>query len=218
MRSWSKPSIARRARLVEKILKGYFPKPEIPLHHRDPFTLFVAVVLSARCTDKLVNKITPALFERAPTARELAAMTPAELLTYIRFCGLAPTKAKNLIAAAKIIVEKHGGEMPRTREELEALPGVGPKTAGVVLAQAFGIPAFPVDTHIFRSARRWGLSRGKTPDAVERDLRLVFPEKHWNELHLRILHYARGYCTTRGCDGKRCPLCRRLNGMAKMAD
>jgi endonuclease-3 len=210
-------SLRKRAALVARVLKKFFPAPPIPLHHSDAFTLFVAVVLSARCTDKLVNTVTPALFKRVPDARALSKISYAELCRLIKKCGLYPTKARNLIAAARIMVELHDGGVPRTRGELEALPGVGQKTAGVVLSQAFGEPAIPVDTHIFRSARRWGLSKAVTPEKVEADLRGLFPRKEWTNLHLRMLHYARGYCTARGCSGPRgigkgnvCPLCRRL--------
>lgn len=208
-------TLVKRIRWVRNVLKKHFPVPSIPLHHRDPFTLLVAVVLSAQCTDKLVNKITPALFERAGTPFEMAAMSHAELLRYIRPCGLAPTKAKNLIATAKILVEKFNGKVPCNRESLQELPGVGRKTASVVLSQAFNIPALPVDTHILRSAVRWGLSSGQTPEAIEADLCALFPRKEWNLLHLRMILYARNFCTARGCvgpkkEGKRCELCEGL--------
>ncbi len=199
-----------RANYVAKNLAKLYPETPIPLDHSDAFTLLVAVVLSAQCTDKKVNEVTPALFRLAPTPQKMAALKVEQVYQVIRQLGLAPQKSKALVGLAKLIVEKHDGQVPRTFEELEELPGVGHKTASVVMAQAFGVPAFPVDTHIHRLAKRWKLSVGKSVEQVERDLKKVFPEKEWNKLHLRIIFYGREYCTARGCDGKTCPICLEL--------
>ena len=199
-----------RANYVAKNLAKLYPETPIPLDHSDAFTLLVAVVLSAQCTDKKVNEVTPALFRLAPTPQKMAALKVEQVYQVIRQLGLAPQKSKALVGLAKLIVEKYQGQVPRTFEELEELPGVGHKTASVVMAQAFGVPAFPVDTHIHRLAKRWKLSVGKSVEQVERDLKKVFPEKDWNKLHLRIIFYGREYCTARGCDGKTCPICLEL--------
>ncbi len=199
-----------RANYVAKNLAKLYPETPIPLDHSDPFTLLVAVVLSAQCTDKKVNEVTPALFRLASTPQKMAMLKVEQVYQAIRQLGLAPQKSKALVGLAKLIVEKHDGRVPRTFEELEELPGVGHKTASVVMAQAFGVPAFPVDTHIHRLAKRWKLSVGKSVEQVERDLKKVFPEKDWNKLHLRIIFYGREYCTARGCDGKTCPICLEL--------
>jgi len=199
-----------RANYVAKNLAKLYPETPIPLDHSDAFTLLVAVVLSAQCTDKKVNEITPALFRLASTPQKMATLKVEQVHQIIRQLGLAPQKSKALVGLAKLIVEKHQGQVPRTFEELEELPGVGHKTASVVMAQAFGVPAFPVDTHIHRLAKRWKLSVGKSVEEVERDLKKVFPEKDWNKLHLRIIFYGREYCTARGCDGKTCPICLEL--------
>ena len=199
-----------RANYVAKNLAKLYPETPIPLDHSDAFTLLVAVVLSAQCTDKKVNEVTPALFRLAPTPQKMAALKVEQVYQVIRQLGLAPQKSKALVGLAKLIVEKHDGQVPRTFEELEELPGVGHKTASVVMAQAFGVPAFPVDTHIHRLAKRWKLSVGKSVEQVERDLKKFFPEKDWNKLHLRIIFYGREYCTARGCDGKTCPICLEL--------
>jgi endonuclease-3 len=167
-------------------------------------------VLSAQCTDKKVNEITPALFAEAGTPAKMAAMTEARVLTLIRQLGLAPQKSKALVGLGKMLMAKHAGQVPRTFEELEELPGVGHKTASVVMAQAFGVPAFPVDTHIHRLAKRWKLSPGKSVEQVEKDLKRLFPEDSWNKLHLRIIFYGRERCTARGCDGKTCGICAAL--------
>ena len=204
------PTAAARAAFVDRRLAELYPAPPIPLAHRDAFTLLVAVALSAQCTDARVNLVTPALFARAGTPEAMARLTAADLLPLIRTCGLAPTKAKNLAALARQLVARHGGAVPRTFAELEALPGVGHKTASVVMAQAFGVPAFPVDTHIHRLARRWGLSSGRSVEQTEADLKKLFPREHWNALHLRIIYYGREHCTARGCDGTVCEICRTL--------
>lgn len=199
-----------RADYVGKKLAKLYPTTPIPLDHTDAYTLLVAVVLSAQCTDKKVNEITPALFAEAGTPAKMAAMTETRVLALIRQLGLAPQKSKALVGLGKMLMAKHAGQVPRTFEELEELPGVGHKTASVVMAQAFGVPAFPVDTHIHRLAKRWKLSPGKSVEQVERDLKRLFPEDSWNKLHLRIIFYGREHCTARGCDGKTCGICGAL--------
>ncbi len=196
----------KKVKRIQKILDEYFPNPSIPLHHKDPYTLLIAVVLSARNTDAKVNQITPLLFARASTPQEMIQLSIPEIRTIIKPCGLSPTKAKNIWNLSKILVEKYGGKVPASFKALEELPGVGHKTASVVMAQAFHKPAFPVDTHIFRCARRWGLSRGKTITQVERDLKKLFPRKDWIKLHLQIIYFARKYCPARG-NHKNCPIC-----------
>lgn len=195
-----------KAALVQRELQRAFPEPGCPLHHSDPFTLLVAVMLSAQCTDARVNKVTPALFAAAPTPQAMAAMEWQQVREYIATCGLTETKARRLVATAQQLVELHDGQVPTTFQELEALPGVGHKTASVVMAQAFGYPAFPVDTHIFRLARRWGLSRGKTVEKVEADLKKLFPQEDWNRLHVQFVLWGREYCPARGCRPV-CPIC-----------
>lgn len=196
-----------KALRIGAILDQLYPTVDIPLDHRDPFTLLVAVVLSAQTTDKLVNQVTPGLFARAPTPQALAALPPSELQGLIRRIGLAATKAKNLHRLAQLLVERHGGEVPRSEKELEALPGVGHKTASVVLNQAFGMPAFPVDTHIHRLAARWGLSNGTSVEATERDLKAVFPEETWGRRHLQIIYFGREHCPALYHDLAACPIC-----------
>jgi len=198
---------AEKAERVRKILDELYPVPAIPLAHGDPFTLLVAVVLSAQCTDARVNSITPALFERARTPGAMAALTVREIDRVVRPCGLSPTKAKNIRELSRLLVERHGGRVPDTFEELEALPGVGHKTASVVLAQAFGKPAFPVDTHIHRLAARWGLSSGRSVEHTERDLKRLFPEAAWGDVHLQLIYFGRGHCPARAHDPARCPIC-----------
>lgn len=196
-----------RAKKIQTILDELFPAPPIPLTHKDPFTLLIAVLLSASCTDERVNRVTPKLFALADTAKKMALVDAAEVEVIIRSLGLSKAKSKNIVALSKIIVEKHKGLVPHTFEELEALPGVGHKTASVVMAQAFGKPAFPVDTHIHRLARRWGLSRGKTVVVTERNLKKVFLKKHWIKVHLQIIYFARRYCPARGHHISDCPIC-----------
>lgn len=198
-----------RAAIVLEELERAYPEPGCPLHHHDAFTLLVAVMLSAQCTDARVNMVTPALFAAAPTPEKMAAMDWQEVREYIATCGLTQTKAKRLVETAKLLVERHQGRVPSTFEELEALPGVGHKTASVVMAQAFGMPAFPVDTHIFRLARRWKLSRGKTVEKVEVDLKKLFPKHLWNKLHVQFVLWGREHCPARGCRPV-CPVCARL--------
>ena len=200
----------RKAEKVEKIsqiLDEHFAKPPIPLDHKDAYTLLVAVLLSAQCTDERVNLVTPALFELADNAKDMARVSVDEILETIRSCGLAPTKAKNILKLSQILAEDYDGVVPDTLEGMEALPGVGHKTASVVMTQAFGMPAFPVDTHIFRLARRWGLSRGKNVDAVEKDLKKVFPEDQWGKVHLQFIFFGRKFCPARGHVPEDCPVC-----------
>jgi len=196
-----------KAAKIGKILDDLYPLPPIPLQHRDPFTLLVAVVLSAQTTDVQVNKVTPALFARASTPAEIAALSEGEILKYIKSCGLAPGKARNIRKLAQTIVEEHGGEVPRDMAALERLPGVGHKTASVVMSQAFGEPAFAVDTHIHRLAQRWGLSSGKNVETTERDLKKLFPRGDWAKRHLQIIYFGREYCPARSHDFATCPIC-----------
>ena len=199
-----------RAALILQRLQEHYPQTPVPLDHSDAFTLLVAVLLSAQCTDKKVNEVTPALFAAGPTPSAMAALEEVEILGHIRQLGLARTKARNVRRLAELLLERHGGEVPCSFEALEALPGVGHKTASVVMAQAFGVPAFPVDTHIHRLAQRWGLSDGRSVEQTERDLKALFPREAWNRLHLQIIFYGREFCTARGCDGTVCGLCREL--------
>ena len=200
----------RRAEKVQRIaaiLDELYPEAAVPLDHEDPFTLLVAVVLSAQCTDAKVNQVTPGLFARASTPQAMARLPVREVHDLIRTVGLAPAKSKALVGLSKQLVAKHGGKVPRTLEDLMELPGVGRKTASVVLVQAFGTPAFPVDTHIHRLAARWGLSSGKSVVQTERDLRRHFPPEDWGKLHLQIIHFGRRFCPARGHDPAACPIC-----------
>jgi len=201
-----------RADHLLKRLEELYPKTPIPLDHKDAYTLLVAVLLSAQCTDVRVNQVTPALFKLADNPRDMMKVPVDAIREIIRPCGLSPRKSAAISELSKILVEKHGGEVPDNFEDLEALPGVGHKTASVVMAQAFGVPAFPVDTHIHRLAKRWKLSSGKNVEQTERDLKKVFPREKWNKLHLQIIFYGREHCTARGCNGKSCLLCRELFG------
>ncbi len=196
-----------KARRIGEILDELYPLPPIPLAHRDPFTLLVAVVLSAQTTDAQVNRVTPALFRRAPTPARLAAMSETEILKLIRSCGLAPGKAHRLKRLAQALLDDHGGEVPRDFEALEKLPGVGHKTASVVMSQAFGLPAFAVDTHIHRLAERWGLSKAKNVEQTERDLKKLFPPQEWGRRHLQMIYFGREYCPARNHDKEECPIC-----------
>lgn len=198
---------AEKAARIAAQLDALYPETPIPLDHRDAFTLLVAVVLSAQCTDARVNLVTPALFARAATPDAMARLGEQQILALIKSCGLAPSKAKNLKALAAQLVERHGGQVPADFAALEALPGVGHKTASVVMSQAFGRPAFPVDTHIHRLAARWGLSDGSSVERTERDLKRLFPPASWNRLHLQIIYFGRQYCPARGHDFSRCPIC-----------
>lgn len=201
---------AERAARVAEVLAALYPETPIPLDHRDPYTLLIAVLLSAQCTDARVNLITPALFARAATPEAMMLVPVEEIRNIIRPCGLSPRKSQAISDLSRILVEKHGGTVPQSFEALEALPGVGHKTASVVMAQAFGVPAFPVDTHIHRLAQRWKLTSGKSVEQTEADLKKLFPTKDWNQLHLRIIFYGREHCPARGCQGSTCGLCREL--------
>ncbi|HKK22241.1 MAG TPA: endonuclease III [Pseudohaliea sp.] len=201
-------SKAQRVAFIQGRLAALYPHPPVPLDHRDPFTLLVAVLLSAQCTDERVNQVTPALFALADTPAAMAALPEEEIRALIRPCGLSPQKAKAIRRLSEILVEEHAGRVPCDSDALERLPGVGHKTASVVMAQAFGEPAFPVDTHIHRLAQRWGLSSGRNVVQTERDLKRLFPRESWNNLHLQIIFYGREFCTARGCDGRVCEICR----------
>lgn len=198
---------AERAAKIGAILEEHFPSPAIPLDHGDAFQLLCAVILSAQCTDERVNLVTPALFAKAPDARAMAKLTPAQILPYIRSCGLAPAKSKALSGMAKILVGTYGGEVPRALDALEELPGVGHKTASVVMVQAFGVPAFPVDTHIHRLAGRWQLSHARSVEEVERDLKALYPPERWHALHLQMIYFGRAKCPARGHEPASCPIC-----------
>jgi endonuclease-3 len=198
---------AERAARIMAILEEKFPSPEIPLDHGDPFQLLVAVVLSAQCTDERVNQVTPALFARAPDALAMSRLTAAQIRPIIRSCGLSPAKSRALAQLSRLLVKNHSGTVPADMAALEALPGVGHKTASVVMVQAFGVPAFPVDTHIHRLAGRWGLSRARSVEEVERDLKRVFPIERWHHLHLQIIYFGRTYCPARGHVPAECPIC-----------
>ncbi len=201
---------AERAAHIASRLEELYPETPIPLDHKDPYTLLVAVLLSAQCTDERVNKITPGLFEVAETPEAMAEVPVDTIREIIKPCGLSPRKSVAISELSKILVEQYGGEVPADIEALEALPGVGHKTASVVMSQAFGVPAFPVDTHIHRLAQRWKLTNGKNVVQTEKDLKRAFPEDSWNKLHLQIIFYGREYCSARGCDGTVCELCREL--------
>ncbi|MGC4075179.1 MAG: endonuclease III [Nibricoccus sp.] len=199
-----------RAAFIDQRLAELYPETPVPLDHKDAYTLLVAVLLSAQCTDKRVNQVTPALFALADNPAAMARVPVDQIQAIIRPCGLSPQKARAISKLSQILVERHGGAVPKTFEELEELPGVGHKTASVVMAQAFGVPAFPVDTHIHRLAQRWGLTNGKNVEQTEADLKKLFPRGHWNALHLRIIFYGREHCTARGCDGMSCEICRTV--------
>ena len=201
---------AERAAFIDRRLAELYPETPVPLDHTDAFTLLVAVLLSAQSTDKGVNKVTPHLFALADSPEKMMHVPVEKIREIIRPCGLSPAKAKAIAGLSRILVEQHGGQVPRTFAELEELPGVGHKTASVVMAQAFGVPAFPVDTHIHRLAQRWKLTNGKNVEQTERDLKKLFPREHWNQLHLRIIFYGREHCTAHSCDGTICEICRTV--------
>jgi endonuclease III len=203
-------SKTHRAAWIHQRLEQLYPQTPIPLDHTDPYTLLVAVLLSAQCTDKRVNEVTPALFARASTPQAMQDVPVEEIQAIIRPCGLSPQKSKAIRELSRLIMVEHGGQVPQSFEALEALPGVGHKTASVVMAQAFGVPAFPVDTHIHRLAKRWKLSPGKNVVQVEKDLKRLFPQESWNRLHLQIIFYGREYCSARGCDGTVCEICQKV--------
>ena len=199
---------AERIAYIDTRLQALYPETPVPLDHRDPYTLLIAVLLSAQCTDERVNQVTPNLFNRAASPDHMVTLSVEDIRSIIRPCGLSPQKSKAIHRLSEILIEQHGGEVPSDMAALEALPGVGHKTASVVMAQAFGMPTFPVDTHIHRLAQRWGLTRGRNVAETERDLKRAFPEIRWNALHLQIIFYGREYCTARGCDGRVCEICR----------
>ena len=195
------------AEFIASKLEELFPETAVPLDHKDPYTLLVAVLLSAQCTDVRVNQVTPKLFKRADTPRKMQSISIEDIEDVIRPCGLAPRKAKAIYHLSQILVDQHGGKVPADMQELEKLPGVGHKTASVVMAQAFNQPAFPVDTHIHRLAQQWGLTDGKNVVQTEKDLKRVFPEHLWNKLHLQIIYFGREFCPARKCDGLSCEIC-----------
>ncbi len=198
----------QRANFILQRLNQLYPETPVPLNHRNNFELLVAVLLSAQCTDERVNQVTPALFAHADNAFDMQNVPLETIYTIVRPCGLAPQKSKAISNLSKILVESYAGEVPEDISALETLPGVGHKTASVVMSQGFGQPAFPVDTHIHRLAQRWGLTKGKNVVQTERDLKKVFPRDQWNKLHLQIIFYGREYCSARGCDGRVCDICR----------
>jgi len=198
---------SEKAERIATILEKLYPTTPIPLDHENTFQLLVAVLMSAQTTDLKVNEVTPELFSKAPSAKEMALLPVEIILEDIRQVGLAPTKSKNIQGLSKILVERHGGQVPASFEELEDLPGVGHKTASVVMAQAFGIPAFPVDTHIHRLAARWGLSNGSNVERTEKDLKFLFPKHLWNKLHLQIIFFGREHCPARNHDLTKCQIC-----------
>lgn len=192
---------------ILSILDKYYPNPKVPLDHKDPYTLLVAVLLSAQCTDVRVNKTTPFLFKRADNPYDMVKMSVEEIREIIKPCGLSPMKSKGIYGLSKILIENYNGEVPNTFEDLEALPGVGHKTASVVMTQCFGLPAFPVDTHIHRLAFRWGLTSGKSVEQTERDLKRLIPQPKWDKAHLQIIYFGREYCPARGHIWETCPIC-----------
>lgn len=208
-------SKAEKVAHITQILEDLYPETPVPLDNTSPFTLLVAVLLSAQCTDERVNKVTPHLFAKADNPFDMIKLTVEEIRQIIRPCGLSPTKSKAIFNLSHILIDKYNGEVPETLEELEELPGVGHKTASVVISQAFGVPAFPVDTHIHRLAYRWKLSTGKNVVKTEKDLKRLFPEEIWNKLHLQIIFFGREYCPARGHKAEECPVC-KLYGRAEL--
>ena len=198
---------AERVEFILRRLDELYPTQPIPLDHSDPYTLLVAVLLSAQCTDERVNQVTPSLWQLADNPADMAQQSVEDIQAIIRPCGLSPQKAKAIKKLSEILMAEHDGIVPEDMEALERLPGVGHKTASVVMSQAFGVPAFPVDTHIHRLAQRWGLTSGKNVAQTEKDLKRLFPEQRWNALHLQIIYYGREYCSARGCDGRVCEIC-----------
>lgn len=198
----------QRVDYIQKKLQSLYPEPPIPLDHKNTYTLLVAVLLSAQCTDERVNQVTPALFKLADNPFDMAKQTVEAIRTIIRPCGLSPKKSRAIKELSEILVDQYDGEVPADMDALETLPGVGHKTASVVMSQAFKVPAFPVDTHIHRLGQRWGLTSGKNVVQTEKDLKRLFPEEQWNTLHLQIIYYGREFCSARGCDGTVCEICR----------
>lgn len=197
-----------RVAFISQRLQALYPQPPIPLHHIDPYSLLIAVLLSAQCTDERVNQVTPALWSLADNPYDMVKVPVEKIQAVIRPCGLSPQKSKAISNLSRILIEEHNGEVPQDWEALERLPGVGHKTASVVMSQAFGHPAFPVDTHIHRLAQRWGLTNGKNVVQTEKDLKRLFPRESWNALHLQIIYYGREHCSARRCDGTICDICR----------
>lgn len=208
---------SERALFIRHFLEKLYPSTPIPLNHRNIFELLVSVLLSAQCTDERVNKVTPKLFKLANSAVKMQKIDVKKIYEIIRPCGLAPKKSQAIAELSKIIVEKYKGIVPKKIEQLEQLPGVGHKTASVVISQGFGIPAFPVDTHIHRLAQRWGLTNGKSVKQTEIDLKKIFPVESWNKLHLQIIFYGREFCTARGCNGTLCEICKKCFPKRKKA-
>jgi endonuclease III len=198
---------AEKVEDILNILDKYFPNPEVPLHHKDAYTLLISVLLSAQCTDVMVNKTTPFLFKQADNPYDMVKMSVDEIREIIRPCGLSPMKSKGIYGLSKILIEKYNGNVPATFEELEELPAVGHKTASVVMTQWFGVPAFPVDTHIHRLAYRWGLTNGKSVEQTEKDLKRLIPKEKWNKAHLQIIYFGRQFCPARNHQWKSCPIC-----------
>ena len=199
-----------RANYIASRLETLYPNVPVPLDHSSHYTLLIAVLLSAQCTDERVNKVTPVLFKKADTPSKMIKLSKEDIYLIIRPCGLAPKKSSAIYELSKTLIEKHNSQVPENFEDLEKLPGVGHKTASVVMSQGFGHPAFPVDTHIHRLAQRWGLSKGKNVQQTEKDLKKVFPSDKWNRLHLQIIFYGREYCSARGCNGTVCEICKTL--------
>lgn len=205
-----------KAAAIAKMLDEYYPETPVPLDHKDPYTLLVAVLLSAQCTDERVNKVTPDLFELADNPQQMAQQDVDDIKQIIRPCGLSPRKSKAIYELSNILMEKYDGKVPQSFEALEELPGVGHKTASVVMSQAFGVPAFPVDTHIHRLAWRWTLSTGKSVEKTEKDLKKLFPRETWNKLHLQIIFFGREYCPARGHNPFECPICSKFGRKAML--
>lgn len=198
---------AEKVENILQILDSYYPEPPIPLHHKDAYTLLIAVLLSAQCTDERVNKITPLLFSVADNPTDMVKLSVEEIREIIRPCGLSPMKSKGIYGLSRQILELHDGKVPDNFKDLEAMPGVGHKTASVVMAQAFNVPAFPVDTHIHRLAYRWGLSNGKNVETTEKDLKRLTDKSVWNKLHLQMIYFGREFCPARGHQPENCPIC-----------
>ena len=199
---------SERALIIKKILDKTYPRTPVPLNHKDTYTLLIAVLLSAQCTDERVNQITPALFKLAPNPKKMSQMSVEKIYEIIKPCGLGPQKSRAISKLSKILVKKYKGKVPNNFSDLEKLPGVGHKTSSVVMSQCFGIPAFAVDTHIHRLAQRWGLTNGKNVKKTEEDLKKIFPKESWNKLHLQIIFWGREYCTARSCYGLECKICK----------
>ena len=199
---------SERALIIKKILDETYPRTPVPLNHKDTYTLLIAVLLSAQCTDERVNQITPALFKLAPNPKKMSQMSVEKIYEIIKPCGLGPQKSKAILQLSKMLIKKYKGKVPNNFSDLEKLPGVGHKTASVVMSQGFGIPAFAVDTHIHRLAQRWGLTNGKNVKKTEEDLKKIFPKESWNKLHLQIIFWGREYCTARSCYGLECKICK----------